>query len=318
MFTISKMNPQIELETDSYKSLGEKLLCYGTRVLLICSGSQEDRESLEKIKTQLTDNGLTFIQYNQLRNNLNRENLEQIIERASDFSVSVIAAFGDFNQLMSGRYISKSLNLPYFELPNKFYIPYSLQAVSIFSNRVGDNFEKENLPASLVEEIIIDDSLSRQEEEQSIALSILSLLTDLAQLFLNSENNPVSVNESRFLFNRTLKLLEDGNLDLKTYYPSGITASLYHGMSSIKELYITLFSWMTGYRLKCDPDLISSKLLPWLLDERGESELSKRVKEILIKYNFDGRLTDLGFSLDQLISLADENESTISIIKKAF
>lgn len=318
MFTISKMNPEIELNTDSYKSLGEKLLSYGTRVLLICSGSQEDRDSLEKIKSQMTANSITFIQYNQLRTNLNRENLEQIIERAGDFSVSAVAAFGDFNQIMSGRYISNALNLPYLELPSRFYIPYTLQSVSIFSNRVGDNFEREDMPVDLVSRIIIDDSLSRNEEEQNIALSILSLLTDLAQLFLDNENNPVSADESRYLFNRTLDLLESGNLDLKTYYSLGITAAIYHGMASVKELYITLFSWMTGYRLKCNPDLICSKLLPWLLDEGGEHELSKRIQNLLIKYSFDGRLTDLGFSLEQLLSLADEQESTIKIIKKAF
>lgn len=312
------MNPVIEYSLDSYKSLGNKLLSYGTRVLLICSGSNEERDALECIKTHMTENGLTFIQYNQLRNNLNRENLEQIIERAKDFSVSSVISFGNFEQIMSGRYISNALLLPYIELPNRFYIPYSLHNTVIFSNRVGDYFEKETIPQNLINEIIIDCNLAIKSEDQNFALSILSLLTDLAQLFLDTENNPVSATESRSLFIRTLEELEKKNMDINTYYTTGLTALAYHGMASVEELYITLFSWMAGYRFKCNPDLISAKLLPWLLDDANEQELSKRVQDILIKYNFDGRLTDLGFSLEQLLSLTDNREYTMKIIKQAF
>lgn len=318
MFQFSKMNPELTLKEDSYKNLGDKLVKAGNRILLICSGSRSERSSLDRIKELLTLNNLTYIQYNQLKENLNRDNLNQIIQRAKDFNVLSVITLGDFEQLMAGRYISETLQLPCFELPTNFYSPYLLSPLSIFSNRVEDGYECENISKNRVQSITVDRGLQKDLDELENILSVLSILVDLSQLFISTNNNLISKNESRNLFIRILELLESGVESIDKLYSMGLTASLYQQISSETELYLTLFSWVAGYRFKKSPYIFSVKLLPWFLIENDEEELGERVKEILLNHNLHGRLTELGITLEQLISVAGGIESTINIIKKAF
>lgn len=317
MFTLSKMNPEIIFSMDSYKSLGEKLKQSGNRVLLICSGARADRAPLEKIKDILSFNSLTFIQYNQSKNNLNNDNLNEIIERARNFSVTSIISLGDFNQIMAGRFIAEEMGIAYFEAPTSFYTPYLFIPSAIYSNRVGDGYENLKIEEYRINSIVVDPLLKKDLEELDYSLQSLSILLDLAQLFLAEDNNLISINESKNLFLRILDSLEKDSGSDTDMYRFGLTSCLYHQISSDIDLNLTLFSWVAGYRFKANPYLFSAKLLPWLLDMYEEEKLGARVRQILVKNNIDGRLTDLGFTLDQLKSVTN-HIPTKEVIEKAF
>lgn len=318
MFTFSKMNPEIVLDVDSHKNLGEQILKSGNRTLLICSGLNSDRSSLSRLKDQLALINITFIQYNQLKENLNRDNLNQIIQRAKDFNVSSIISLGEFNQIMAGRYIAEILDLPYYELPTLFHTPFLLFPYSIYSNRVGDSIEIKNIDNRRVSQILVDISLKRELDPLDYTLTSLSILMDLAQLFISQKNHTVSSCESENLFFRVLDSIEKKSGSDSELYRYGLTTSLYHEISTETELNLTLFSWIAGYRFKTNPQIFVAKLLPWFLEMNDREDISSRIRNILLEYNLDGRLTDLGFTLEQLISTAGDNEETISVIKKAF
>lgn len=318
MFTLSKSNPELTFDSNAHMDLGRKLQDFGGRILLICSVNPKDKNSIKQLKQQLISFNFTFIQCDQPQGFISRDELNKLQIRAENFDVTSVIALGDLTQRMSGRFISQRLSLNYFELPTIFNNPYLLVPQAIFSNRVGNSSEMIYLASDRINGIDIDINFLRVQDDYDITLNSLSILLDLAHLFIKKENNIIAKTESRQLFLRLLTDLENVDLGISALYQYGLTAALYHGASSDIDLNVTIYSWIAGGRFKCDPNIISAKLLPWFLDRANEDELSLRVREILDKLGISCRLTDLGFTLKQLCEIESNNQDTISLVEKAF
>ncbi|OQY38919.1 MAG: hypothetical protein B6229_04790 [Spirochaetaceae bacterium 4572_7] len=316
MFTLSKIEPKLSLSIGSCRDLIAIAKEYGGRSLLICSPI-EDRKAIELVKEQLKINKIIFIQENHINGHLNTDTLNKIVSRSKDFNLDSIISLGDFNQRMSGRFISEALNIPCFELPTIPSNPLLLYPKAIYSNRVGDDFATIHLNTERIKGIAIDPPLQRESTPMELLLSALAILQDLAQLF-TLENNPIATLGSRTLFNQLLLDIEGDKLTLESLILYGTSASFYHAASKDIELHLTIYSWLLEYRFKYSYKLAIPKLLPWLLDNRQEPELATRVREILSNKKLDGRLVELGFSLEQLLSIVGHSTNIIDIIEKAF
>ncbi|MGL1893110.1 MAG: hypothetical protein OCD02_15865 [Spirochaetaceae bacterium] len=318
MFTLSKINPKLAYNSEAHLDLGSKLQDFGNRILLICSLDPKDRNSITLLKEQFVKYSLTFIQSNMRKGFVNIDDIDKIKERAETFSVTSIVSIGGVAQRMCGRSIADNLSLNYFEIPTLLYNPYLLIPQSNYSNRVSDNYIKTHLSLESISEIHVDNKFIRETDSIGIVLTALSILFDLSQLFTNPQNNIISIEESKNLFNRILKDLEDDNLDVDKISRYGLTANLYHGASSDIELTPTFYSWITGNRFNCEPNIISAKLLPSYLTKKGESGLSLKIREILDKYTIPTRLTELGFTLDQFKDIISDNSDIMKIVEDAF
>ncbi len=318
MFTLSKSSTELTFDSNAHTDLGSKLQDFGGRILLICSANPKDRNSITQLKQQLTKFNFTFIQCDQPQGFITRDGLDQLQLRAENFDVTSVVALGGLTQRMSGRFISQRLSLNYFELPTIFNNPYLLVPKAIFSNRVGNGSEMIHLASDRINGIDIDMNFLRKQDDYDITLNSISILLNLAHLFIKKENNIIAKTESRNLFLRLLIDLENVDLEKTALYQYGLTSALYHGASSDIELNLTTYAWITGARYKCDPNIISAKLLPWYLDRANEDELSLRVREMLDKLGISCRLTDLGFTLKQLCEIDSNNQETISLVEKAF
>lgn len=318
MFTLSKINPELTIGADTHKDLGRKLKDLGGRILLICSLAPEDRESIIKVKSQLTANKLTFIQYDLNGNFVNKDNLDKLQERAENFNVSTVVSVGDLPQRMSGRFVSQQLSLNYFELPTLPNYSYLLIPKSIFSNRIGNDYDIQFLSTDRINSINIDLSLLRDCDDKAKSIEALTILFNLAQLFTNSNNNFISITESRNLFERILIDLENDNINLENLIRYSLTAAMLHGASSDIELNLTIYSWISSYRFNFNSNIACAKILPCLLDEFNENDLAIRIRELHTKLSISSRLTDLGFTPDQLLDILKNRPEIKSIIEKAF
>jgi len=283
MFTLSKTGPELTFQADTHKDLGSRLSDLGGRILLICSLNPEDRESIAKIKAQLTQSKITFIQCDQNGSFINRDDLETLQVRAENFNVSTVVSIGDIPQRMSGRFVSQRLSLHYIEIPTTLNLPYLLVPQSIFSNRIGNDYEIQNLSPERIKSIDIDSSLLRKSDSMKSSLTALSILLDLSHLFTDPENNTISANESKNLFLRLLCDLEEDKMNTEKLSIYSITAAMYHGASSDIELNISLYTFVAGYRFGFNSNLARAKILPYFLDDKNEHELSLRVRELLGK-----------------------------------
>lgn len=318
MFTLSKINPELTYDSDAHFELGNKLKEIGGRILLISSVNQKDKTSLLSFKKVLKNNNITFIQCDLPQGIINSDELNKLLNRAESFSVTSIVALGDISERMSGRYIANKLLLNYFELLTTFNNPYLLIPKSVFSNRVGDEIEVVNFSNETINGIYIDINYVRILDEFEIILNSLAILLDLSHLFINKRNNIISSTQSKILFLSLLDDIENDNLTNENLFIYGITTALYHGASTDIELNLTIYSLMAGYRFKCNPHILSSKLLPWYLDTGDDESISLRIREVLDRLKISCRLTDLGFTLKQLTSINSSNSETMAIIEKAF
>ncbi len=318
MFNLSRTITDITFESNAHIDLGNRLQEIGGRILLIGASDNKDKDSINELKKQLTGFNLTYIQCDQSDNFINKDYLEELQLRAENFNISSVISIGDFNQRMSGRFISQRLSLNYFELPTVAYNPYMLIPASIYSNRVGDNFDILNMNYDSINSIHIDKNFIRKMNDVEINLTGLSILFDLAQLFINPGNNFVAVTESKNLFTRLITDLENRTINLDSLLKYGITASFYHESSTDTELDLSIYSWLAGFRFKFNPKIMMAKLLPWLLDSNSENLLSGRVREFLNSSNITLRLVDLGFSIKQLTSICSNRSNIIKIVEKAF
>ncbi|MBN2618850.1 MAG: hypothetical protein JXR64_11125 [Spirochaetales bacterium] len=317
MFTLSKTCTDLTYESNAYKLLGSQLVDYGSRILLISSQDPKDQFSIKLIKDQLTKAKLTYIESSQKEFFVNKESFIKLQERAETFSVQLVLSVGDFPQIMSGRYISQSLNLNCFEILLTPYIPYLFIPKSLYATRVGNDFGTINISPERVTSILIDPTILRKFEELEIIIITLSMLFDIAQIFLDPENNIISITESRNLFERILVNLENNIFRIDDLIEKSLTASLYHGASTNTELELTLFSLLAGQRFNIDYKYIKVKLLPWLLLEQNEN-LSIRVREYMDRHNLPFRLAEFSISKQQLLEICPDNIKISKIINTAY
>lgn len=318
MFTLSKMSPDLEFGSDAHEILGSKLSKPGSRILLLCSLNPDDRLSISRIKDALTKNGIIFIQYDQSGNFINKDDLDKLYIKAETFNVTDIIALGDSIQRMSGRFISQSLSLNYIEIPTVLNNSYLLVPQTIYSNRIGNDYMIHQISPERIKSIYIYTDLLRNMDKIDIALEVLSLLLDLTHLFTSKKNNIISIEESRNLFDRILIDMENDEINVKKLSVYSLTAAMYHGASSNIELTFTLYSWIAGYRFKFNSKIACAKLLPYFLEDSNELEWSIRVRELLDRFKISSRLTDIGFTLNQLLDISKDRPEIEKIIKKAF
>lgn len=318
MFTLAKTRPEFTFQPDAHKNIGNILNSFGGRVILITSMNPADRISISKIKDQLTLNKITFIQSDQSESFINIEKLNKLKERAEIFNVTSVIVVGGLCQRMSGRYLSQELQLNYIEIPTSPILSYLLESKAICANRIGNDFEVHRLSPDNIKSIIIDPLLLRVNNNIEIILESLTILLNLSQLFLNKNNNLISINESRNLFYRILTDLESKSMDQDKLYIYAITSSLYHGTGSDIDLDLTSYTWTAGYRYNFNSSIACAKILPTFLEVSNESELALRIRELLHSLDITTSLRDLGFTLHQLMDVSRERSEIISIIEKAF
>lgn len=318
MFTLSKSSTELTFDSNAHEELGSKLQETGGRILLICSTDPRDKASIARLKKVLTDSNLTFIQNDQPKGVLTREHLDELQFRTENFMVKTVVSLGGITQRMSGRFVAQRLSLNYFELPTEYNNPYLLVPIALYSNRVGNKIEDIYLSEYRINGITLDTGFLREQDDFEIALNALSMLLQLAHLFIAKENNIIARAESRNLFLRLLDDMNNSNLNRETLYRYGLTVALYQGASSNIDLYLINYAWLSGERFKISPHLISGKLLPWLLEQGEEEDLALRIRDVLERLEISFRLSDLGITLKQLTEINSESETTISLVNNAF
>lgn len=309
------MNPTIFNQSDLI-DLGEKLKTIGSRILFISSNLQEERETIELLKKIFIDNTLTFIEYNQPEN-INNNTLNKTIERAKNFDVQVILALGQINQRISGRYISQELKLPYFEILTSFDNPFLLNSFIPITNRVNDNYELLQISPSRIDGIVLMDNIITKKEKVDNVLNIVSLLFEITQILSLEKIDPYILHEGKHLIFRILDLVENENLSAKELFHLGLTTSRF---MSLLERYIpelTIISWILSNRFKINRKIIQAKIIPWILDS-VYPDISNQIRDVLSRYGIDGRLSELGISLNQLFSITNISDSSSSILNNAF
>lgn len=318
MFTLSKAQPEIIFEPDAHKILGSLLNNFGGRVIIICSKNPVDKRSISEIKDQLVQNSITFIQEDQTEGYINIEKLNTIKERARIFNVTSVVSVGGICQRMTSRYLSAELQLNYIEIPTFPALSCLLTPQSIYSNRIGNDYLIQAISPVNMKYILIDRNLHRNYNSVEILLESFTILLNLSQLFLNESNNIISIKESKNLFFRILDDLENNSIDQEKLLIYALTAELYHGASSNIDLKLTYYSWVSAYRYNFSSTIVSSKLLPTLLEETGESTLAIRIRELLHKKDISSRLADLGFTINQLTDVCQNRNEIVHLVKKSF
>lgn len=318
MFTLSKTRPEFTFKIDAHKNLGNIINNLGGRVIIISSMNPNDKISLSKIRDQLTLNKVTYIQVDQSEGFINIEKLNELSKRAEIFNVSTVLSVGGICQRMSGKFISQKLSLNYIEVPTSPGFSYLLETKSIYSNRIDNDFEITRISPDNIKLILIDPQLLRNSNKVDITLESLTILLNLSQLFLNSENNIISVNESRNLFYRILADLESNSMDQEKLYLYSLTSAMFHGASSDIDLDLTLYAWTSGYRYHFNPSIACAKILPTFLEDSNELDLSLRIKELLHTLDITLALRDMGFTLNQLLDISKEHKHISKIIEQAF
>lgn len=309
------MNPTIFNQSDLI-DLGEKLKTIGSRILFISSNLKEERETIELLKKIFIDNVITYIEHNQTEN-LNYVALNNTIERAKSFDVQTVLSLGQINQRVSGRYISQKLELPYFEVLTSFDNPFLLNSFIPIPNRVNDGYEIFYISPTRIDGIITTDIVINKNNKIDNILNVISLLFEISQILSLEKNDQYLHYEGQHLIRRILDYLQEENLSTKELCYLGLTTSRFLSLSDNITPELTVISWILSNRFKVNRKIIQAKILPWILDSIYP-DISNKIRESLSSCGIDGRLSELGITLNQLFSITNISDSSNSILNNAF
>jgi hypothetical protein len=315
MLKSSSISPVIFTQWD-LKDLGDELKRTTSRTLLISSTLREERLSLEVIKDLLTEYKVTFIECSFPVHEIALDVLNATIERARNFNVTSVISIGRTSQRMAGRYISNILYLPYYECISTYYNPLLLNSEIIFPNRVGNGYLSYILDRNLYKGVTI---IERSVESFSLTekkLHLINLLFDVS-LLLAQNHSDFLYREGENLFNRIISAWEKSFFNTKELFQLGLCSSILQSYLNLEDFEGAIIPWILGHRFKTNSFIIRARLLPWLLEEINRDDLSMTVREIMGNDGAVGRLSELGITANQLLSI-EVSERNRRILEKAF
>lgn len=301
MITLPKLSPTIYNQSELREFI-KALKGKGTRILLLSSNLKEERESIELIKKEFISNSITYIDQNITKINFNKEELTRIINRSRDFMIQAVLSIGTFNQHMAGRFINNELNLPLFEIYTNLESSYTLIPEIVIPARSFDKFNSEELSDMNLEILFLEKVVEAKTQTERVLCST-NIIFELANTMLSSRCS-YCYQEAKFLINRILEIQE---LTTKELIHLNLTAAQITGLNSGERRDLSLISRLLSYRLNIERSTLTSKLIPWILEDINEELLANRVRE---KYSeIGGRISELGPSLNQIFSVELEDRS---------
>ena len=358
---IFKLSPNIVLGSYTSSRLGQFARDWGSKFMVIIDPVLKEVGISEKILQSLADRKIEFFTFSELIDGASTKTIQQALALAKDAHIHGVIAIGGGKAMQVAKAVSAYYNevldlYTYVEgsMPSTSAIPLiclptTPRAPFVFTDTIPviDSRNKElkllKVQQSLCKLIIFDPNLTVSlTENQTASMSIESLA-----LLIEGYLSPKATFFSDMIIEKGVEQLGyalNNSQSTSTTTPmevllsqGGCMASLGTACSSIGTA--TLLSMTINSRFKISRSLVSSILIPYIIDDAANfktdrisklaklfqisvpsestetlvSAFAENIRQRLAKANLPTRLKDLSVSIDQL-SLAAEDAGNVDLI----
>ena len=299
-----RISPNIMLGSYTTSRMGQFVLEYGNRVMLIIDPILKENGVAEKIKQSLSDRQIDFFIFDEISDGATSKNIEAAVNIAKDAHVQSIVAAGGGKTLCIARAVSSILKdiidgkdfyefidgkLPSNEPVPLICVPTSIRDSFVFTNYIpvidsrSSKIKLMNSKTGLCRLVIFDPNLNvtlSQNQLDSMSIEIIGLVIES---YLSQKSNFFS----EMLAEKAaslMKLFLEGSAGASISATSqeellaqcGCIASLAVGASSIGTA--TLLSLCINSRFKIPRSILTAILLPYVIADAAKFKLDRVAK----------------------------------------
>lgn len=298
---ILRINPNIVLGAYTVSRLGQQVMEWGTRFMVVADPILNDMKILEKVTQSLSDRKVEFFIFNELTEGATTRTIQRALALAKEGHVHGIIAVGGQKAMSVGRAVAAYYNeihdlytfvdgantstspLPCICVPTTFRCPF------VFTNEVPAADSRSNqitmlkIQNGVCKLVIIDPNLMLSLTENQCAIMSLEILSMGIEAYLSQKANFFS----DMFVEKGLEVLSyaiDGSPSLDITTPAeillseaGIMISLATSSSSLGLNSMLSLTINSRYRL--NKSLVTSILLPYSLEDTAKFK-SARIEKL--------------------------------------
>ncbi|MCR5062312.1 MAG: iron-containing alcohol dehydrogenase [Treponema sp.] len=358
---IFKLSPNIVLGSYTSSRLGQFARDWGSKFMVVMDPILKEVGLTEKILQSLTDRNIEFFVFSELPDGASTKAIQQALALAKDAHIHGVIAVGGGKAMQIAKavsaYYNEVLDLYTFvegSMPSAsplplLCLPTTPRAPFVFSDSIPviDSRNKElkllKVQQSLCKLIIFDPNLTVTLTENQITSMSLESLALLIEGYLSPKATFFSdmiiekgVEQLGYALNNSQATATTTPMEV-LLTQGGCMASLGTACSSVGTA--TLLSMTINSRFKISRSLVSSILIPYVIDDAANfkterisklaklfqisvpsestetlvSSFAENIRQRLAKANLPTRLKDLSVSIDKL-SLAAEDAGNLELI----
>lgn len=358
---IFRINPNIILGSYAVSRLGQMVQEWGTRFIVIMDPLLKEVKIADKILQSLNDRKVEYFVFNELSEGSNTKTIERALALAREGHVQGVIAVGGVKALNIGRAVAAYYNevhdlytfidgaLPNTNPISCICVPTTYRTPFVFTNVIPVTDSRNHqvtlvkVQPNLCKLVLIDSNMSLTLTENQKATLSIELISLALEAYLSQKANFFS---DTFV-EKGLEILSyalDGSPSLEITTPEEVLLAQAGCMISLAATSAslglgTLLSLTINSRYRINKSLISSILLPYILEDVSKYKNAQLVKlakimrvapedatddeivtsfiesirQRIAKANLPTRLKDLKLTIEQL-SLAVEDAKAIDFI----